>query len=108
MYTTLISVEQLHDLQQQGAPLRVFDCSFDLMQPTAGRTQFATQHIPGARHADLDLHLSAHDRTQAVNGGRHPLPTRESFAQWLSSTGLTHDTQELLRPLVVDAQMVRP
>jgi thiosulfate/3-mercaptopyruvate sulfurtransferase len=93
MYTTLITVEQLHALQQQGAPLRVFDCSFDLMQPTAGRTQFQTQHIPGALHADLDTHLSAHDRALAVNGGRHPLPTRESFAQWLSSKGLANGTQ---------------
>ena len=32
-YTTLISVDQLSALQQQGAPLMIFDCSFDLMNP---------------------------------------------------------------------------
>ena len=93
MHTTLISVADLHTLQQQGAPLRIFDCSFDLMQPTAGRAQFAEQHIAGAVHADLDQHLSTHDTAIAVNGGRHPLPSREVFARWLASMGVSHDMQ---------------
>lgn len=93
MYTTLISVEQLHALQSSGARLRVFDCSFDLMQPTAGPAQFREQRIPGAWHADLDHHLSAASPEQAVNGGRHPLPKREVFAAWLSSVGVDAQTQ---------------
>ena len=93
MFTTLISVDALHALQQQGQPLRVFDCTFDLMNPTAGRAQFAEQHLAGALHADLDQHLSTHDAASAINGGRHPLPRREVFAQWLSRMGVTHDTQ---------------
>jgi thiosulfate/3-mercaptopyruvate sulfurtransferase len=36
MYTTLISAEQLQALQASGAPLMIFDCSFDLMNPAAG------------------------------------------------------------------------
>jgi thiosulfate/3-mercaptopyruvate sulfurtransferase len=93
MYTTLITVEQLHTLQQQGARLRVFDCSFDLLQPAAGPAQFREQHIPGAWHANLDQHLSAATPEQAVNGGRHPLPQREVFAAWLSSVGVDAQTQ---------------
>ena len=92
-FTTLISVTQLQTLQAQGAPLRVFDCSFDLMNPAKGHAQFVEQHIAGATHADLDHHLATHDDTLRVNGGRHPLPQREVLAAWLQSVGVNHDTQ---------------
>jgi thiosulfate/3-mercaptopyruvate sulfurtransferase len=93
MFTTLISVAQLQTWQASGAPLQVFDCSFDLTNPLAGHAQYAQQHIVGAQHADLDKHLATHDATQRVNGGRHPLPNRELFAAWLQSVGVNHDTQ---------------
>jgi thiosulfate/3-mercaptopyruvate sulfurtransferase len=93
MFTTLISVAQLQALQASGAPLAVFDCTFDLMNPPAGHAQFAEQHITNAQHADLDLHLATHDATLRVNGGRHPLPQREAFAAWLQGMGLNNDTQ---------------
>ncbi len=93
MYTTLINVAQLQSLQTSGAPLLVFDCTFDLMNPAAGYAQYVEQHITGALHADLDQHLATHDATQRVNGGRHPLPQRELFAAWLQSVGVNHDTQ---------------
>jgi thiosulfate/3-mercaptopyruvate sulfurtransferase len=93
MFTTLISVAQLQALQASGAPLAVFDCTFDLMNPPAGHAQYVQQHITGAQHADLDLHLATHDVTLRVNGGRHPLPQREVFAAWLQSLGVNHDTQ---------------
>ena len=92
-YHTLISVAQLQALQASGHPLLVFDASFDLSDPAAGRRQFAESHVAGALHADLDLHLSAKGGRTAVNGGRHPLPTRESFADWLGQTGLANDMQ---------------
>jgi thiosulfate/3-mercaptopyruvate sulfurtransferase len=93
MYTTLISVAQLQALQTSSAPLAVFDCTFDLMNPPAGHAQYAEQHIAGAQHADLDQHLATHDATLRVNGGRHPLPQREVFAAWLQSVGLNNNTQ---------------
>jgi thiosulfate/3-mercaptopyruvate sulfurtransferase len=93
MYTTLISVAQLQALHAHGTPLAVFDCTFDLMNPDVGHTQYAEQHIAGAQHADLDQHLATHDATLRVNGGRHPLPQRDVFAAWLQSVGLNHDTQ---------------
>jgi thiosulfate/3-mercaptopyruvate sulfurtransferase len=93
MYTTLISVAQLQALQTSGEPLAVFDCTFDLMNPSAGHSQFIEQHIVGAQHADLDQHLATHDAGKGVSGGRHPLPQREVFAAWLQSVGLTNDTQ---------------
>jgi thiosulfate/3-mercaptopyruvate sulfurtransferase len=93
MFTTLISVAQLQTLQTNGAPLVVFDCTFDLMNPPAGHAQYVAQHISGAQHADLDLHLATHDAALGVNGGRHPLPQREVFAAWLQSVGVNSDTQ---------------
>ena len=93
MFTTLITVAQLRTLQTNGAPLAVFDCTFDLMNPPEGHAQYVAQHISGAQHADLDLHLATHDAALGVNGGRHPLPQREVFAAWLQSVGVNSDTQ---------------
>jgi thiosulfate/3-mercaptopyruvate sulfurtransferase len=92
MYTTLISVSQLQALQNN-ALLKVFDCTFDLMQPALGHQLYLEQHIAGALHADLDAHLATHDADKRANGGRHPLPQRAFFAQWLASVGVSNNTQ---------------
>ena len=91
MYTTLITAAQLQELQQSGQATLVFDCSFDLARPEAGAQMFADSHLAGAIYADLDRHLSAKgdpQQTGACSGGRHPLPSRAAFAQWLQSVGL--------------------
>jgi thiosulfate/3-mercaptopyruvate sulfurtransferase len=99
MYTTLISVAQLQALHSSGAPLQVFDCSFDLTQPEAGRAMFAQSHIAGAVYADLNTDLSVKGDpavTGALSGGRHPLPAREAFAQWLAATGFDNSKQAVV------------
>lgn len=93
MYSTLISVDQLKALQNSGTPFIVFDCTFDLMSPTSGHTQYLEQHISGALHADLDQHLATHDAAKRVNAGRHPLPKREIFAAWLQQAGVNSNAQ---------------
>ena len=94
MYTTLISVPQLQTLLGGTPPPLVFDCSFELMKPGAGDLQYQEAHIPGAIRADLDRHLSAaHGAPDAASGGRHPLPSRPTFAAWLAHVGLTPDQQ---------------
>ena len=93
MFTTLISCAQLQALQQADVALLLVDCTADLMNPAAGRQQFEAAHLPGAIHADLDHDLSAHGAADAASGGRHPLPRREVFAQWLRQIGLRSDTQ---------------
>ena len=93
MHTTLISAQQLHALVQTQAPVRVFDCSFDLLNPQLGPEAFAQGHIPGARHAHLNRDLSAHGDQATASGGRHPLPTREHFARWMRQHGITPSTQ---------------
>lgn len=93
MFTTLITCTELQALQHSGARLLILDCTADLMNPAAGLQQFLDAHIPGAIHADLDHDLSAHGVADAASGGRHPLPRREVFAQWLRQIGLRTDTQ---------------
>jgi thiosulfate/3-mercaptopyruvate sulfurtransferase len=106
MYTTLVSAEELKALQSSGAALMVFDCSFDLMNPAAGEEQYRQAHIPGAVYAHLDNALSDkgtvdpdgthHPHPDAASGGRHPLPSREKFAMWLSSVGFANDMQAVV------------
>jgi thiosulfate/3-mercaptopyruvate sulfurtransferase len=106
MYSTLISVDQLKALQASGAPLMIFDCSFDLMNPAAGEEQYRKAHIPGAVYANLDTDLSDkgvidpdgthHPHPDAASGGRHPLPSREKFAMWLSSVGFANEMQAVV------------
>jgi thiosulfate/3-mercaptopyruvate sulfurtransferase len=94
-YTTLISVEQLLALQKSGQPVMLFDCSFDLVKPDAGQAMYLQAHIPGAVYVHLDVALS--DKSgQGINGGRHPLPSREKFAAWLGSVGFQNDMQAVV------------
>ena len=105
-YTTLISASEFKSLHERGGPLMVFDCSFDLMNPAAGEEQYRKAHIPGAVYASLDSALSdkgvvdadgAHlPHPDAASAGRHPLPSREKFAIWLSSVGFTNAMQAVV------------
>lgn len=108
-FTTLISVAELKALRDSGQRLMVFDCTFDLAQPSLGAVQYLESHIPGALHADLDRDLSARHgapgaagtltATEAdapASGGRHPLPNRERLATWLSSIGFANDMQAVV------------
>ncbi|MDM0045467.1 sulfurtransferase [Variovorax dokdonensis] len=112
-YDTLISVEQLRDLQSRpdsATALMVFDCSFDLMKPDAGEHAYREAHIPGAVYAHLDTALSAkhgapgkdgnvitqREADAPASGGRHPLPSRERFAAWLSSVGFSNSMQAVV------------
>mgnify|MGYP000887725695 CR=1 len=96
VYTTLISVAQLQALHASGAPVLVFDCSFDLMNPAAADALFAQTRIAGAVQAHLDRNLSTHDSALAVNAGRHPLPQREAVAAWLGQIGLNNNMQAVV------------
>ncbi len=106
MYTLLISPEELRSLQHRGAALMVFDCTFDLANTAAGEEQYRRAHIPGAVYADLDKALSDkgvidpdgrhHPHPDAASAGRHPLPSREKFAMWLSSVGFANHMQAVV------------
>lgn len=87
----LISVSELNNAQLSGKPLLIFDCSFDLSDYAKGRREYDREHIPGAVFADLHTNLSS-PLESAASGGRHPLPQREFFADWLAKVGLSQDT----------------
>ncbi len=95
MYTTLISVQQLKELQASGQAFMVFDCTGDLMKPEMADVLFDTVHIEGAQQAHLDRNLSTHGAS-ALNGGRHPLPARETMAAWLGSLGFQNHMQAVV------------
>jgi thiosulfate/3-mercaptopyruvate sulfurtransferase len=95
-FNMLISVQELQALQASHQPLMIFDCSFDLAKSEAGYAQYMESHVAGAIYANLDTDLSAKGDANAASGGRHPLPSREKFAAWLSTVGFTNDMQAVV------------
>ena len=95
MHSTLITAESLHESLQQSSGDRplIFDCSFDLANADAGLTQYREAHIPGAVYAHLDRDLSDKAHPMGARAGRHPLPQREVFADWLARSGLSQNQQ---------------
>ena len=90
-YTTLIQPQALQDLlQQDPVAVLLFDCSFDLTDPEAGRRLYESGHVPGAAYVHLDRVLSG-PKTGA--NGRHPLPEREVFAARMAELGANPQTQ---------------
>lgn len=85
----LIEAAALVELVAQRRPLRIFDVSFDLADTAAGERAYASGHVPGAHHLDLERHLA--DHTPAPDHrprGRHPLPSRAAFAATLGRFGV--------------------
>nr|NLI51108.1 sulfurtransferase [Propionibacterium sp.] len=54
-----------------------------------GRTAYLSGHLPGAVFVDLDAHLAA---PASVEGGRHPLPAPEVFAEGMRAAGISDDS----------------
>lgn len=90
MPTPLITATELDQLRAAGKPrVVVFDCSFDLTNPAAGRESYQQGHIPGAYYLHLDNELSG---PKTGLSGRHPLPDAELFAARLRVLGVDNDT----------------
>ena len=92
-YTTLIAANEL--LQHLDDPAFVIlDCRGELTDTRAGALAFAAGHIPGAQHADPDVHLS--DKSAGEDGrfrGRHPLPSPQAFIETLRYWGIDPQSQ---------------
>lgn len=76
------------DLRDRLASIRLLDARQD-------PADYASGHLPGAFHADLNRHLSTacdpdHD---PARGGRHPLPPLARFAAQLGAWGIGPDTE---------------
>jgi len=69
--------------------------SIRLLDARQDPAEYASGHLPGATHADLNRHLSTasdpgHD---PARGGRHPLPPLDRFAAQLGAWGIEPDTE---------------
>lgn len=82
----------VHDAYLQSHAL-LFDCRFELNDPTAGERAYHIAHVPQARYLNLDKNLSG---KKTGHNGRHPLPHREQLAQTLRNDGLTNTTPVIL------------
>jgi thiosulfate/3-mercaptopyruvate sulfurtransferase len=56
-----------------------------------GYARYTAGHIEGAYFADLETDLS-NKKTNAAEGGRHPLPDLKTFGAFLGKIGITPDT----------------
>jgi thiosulfate/3-mercaptopyruvate sulfurtransferase len=74
--------------------LRLFDCRYSLLDPSAGQRAYSLSHLPGARFIDMNRDLS----TPHVAGktGRHPLPARTDWIARVSGLGITPDSLVVL------------
>lgn len=64
---------------------------FDASNSANARTNYENEHLKGALFIDLNTRL-ADIKSDFSDGGRHPLPKIESFAQTLTDFGVTKDT----------------
>jgi len=68
----------------------IIDCRFDLTDPDKGESLYRTGHIPGARYAHLDRHLSG---PKTGTNGRHPLPDTDVLRRTFSELGIAPHVQ---------------
>jgi thiosulfate/3-mercaptopyruvate sulfurtransferase len=68
----------------------IVDCRFDLADPASGEQQYRAGHIPGARYAHLDRHLSG---PKTGSNGRHPLPDPDILCRTFTDLGISAGSQ---------------
>ena len=89
MYRTLIDPStlagHLHDPEWA-----IVDCRFDINDAARGAKLYSEAHIPGARYADLDRHLSG---PKTGTNGRHPLPDPDALRRDIGLLGIGPATQ---------------
>ena len=59
------------------------------------KASYDTAHLHGALYVDLNTQL-ADIKDNAANGGRHPLPSPEQFAQTLTSLGISNSSHVVI------------
>lgn len=67
----------------------IFDCRYNLQEPSKALQAYREGHIPGAYRLDMERDLAG---PVGAHGGRHPLPTPESFSARLRECGVTETT----------------
>ncbi|HEX8856728.1 MAG TPA: sulfurtransferase [Thermoleophilaceae bacterium] len=85
----LVSASWLRE-HARDSRVRVVDCRFTLTDPAAGERGYLEGHIPGAAFMDLNRHLAG--PPGGPEGGRHPLPDPERFAESARRAGISRDS----------------
>ncbi len=88
-FTTLVEPRSLADALERSDVI-LFDCRFDLADPSWGEKEFALAHLPGAQYLHLDRDLSG---PVTDRSGRHPLPDPVVLATRLAKLGVSADRQ---------------
>ena len=89
MFTTIVSVRELHD-RLDDPKLVVIDCRHALADFGLGLRLYDEAHIPGAFFAAVEDDLAG---PKTGRNGRHPLPDPNVFARFLRGLGVDDDTQ---------------
>lgn len=98
MYSSLINASELEQLIAENSKLLLFDCSYDLKNPNAGRENWVKQRIADAAFLHIDEDLSG----EIISGktGRHPLPSQEDFLKAVKDRG--YDVAQTQQIVVYD------
>ena len=83
----LISASDLLELLKKNNPVII-----DAQSGPDSYARYATQHLAGAIHVDLETELSE-KKENAANGGRHPLPDVKKFAALLGKIGIDQSSR---------------
>ncbi len=84
---TILNPLQLTLLQQTPKLVLV-----DARSGPEAREKYQALHLQGAQFVDLERELS-HKKTDAAEGGRHPLPDIRQFAAVLANLGITPESR---------------
>ncbi|MEE9448154.1 MAG: sulfurtransferase [Arenicellales bacterium] len=89
-FTTLISVADLSHSLTLKPTLITVDCRFSLADTGLGKKLYLQGHLPNARYAHLDAHLSS---PITPTSGRHPLPDFTQLTTQIEQWGITNQSQ---------------
>lgn len=90
MHSTILDIETLRANLEDPNWITI-DCRFSLMDTDLGTRQYAESHIPQAHYAHLDHDLSGDIVPEQT--GRHPLPSKAKFAEFLERCGVHEKSQ---------------
>lgn len=71
------------------ADIVIFDCRYNLRNPSQARVDYNSGHIPGALYLDMESDLAG---PVTHHGGRHPIPSATAFAETMTRYGVTEST----------------
>ena len=86
----IINPEQLLNLKDSSEVVLI-----DARAGANAEENYRNEHLKGARYIDLNKDLAAVEKKPA-NGGRHPLPSLEKFAEILSKLGISPQSHVII------------